>query len=192
MAGLCRQRKANGLPSSVLDLSPIVGIERPSDQRDLGAISERDFHRSLTEAIHLARDFSDPLNVDVIVGLQPARNTEYLPARFGHLLTATQEHDEDNEKQDKVSPLQDVLSPEKSERQAIEGLCPVLTEYLVGLLRLSAKGIARDTVILDLGVDSLVAMDIRAWFSKEMQVDIPVLKILAGASVEECMHPPSP
>ncbi|GLA09601.1 putative Hybrid PKS-NRPS biosynthetic cluster [Aspergillus niger] len=185
MAGLCRQRKAKGLPSSVLDLSPIVGIERPSDHRDLGAISERDFHRSLSEAIHLARDFSDPLNVDVIVGLQPARNMEYLPARFRHLLTAAQELGENNEKQDKVSPLQDVLSPEKSERQAIEGLCPVLTEYLAGLLRLSAKGIARDTVILDLGVDSLVAMDIRAWFSKEMQVDIPVLKILAGASVEE-------
>ncbi|GKZ24851.1 putative Hybrid PKS-NRPS biosynthetic cluster [Aspergillus brasiliensis] len=185
MAGLCRQRKAKGLPSSVLDLSPIVGIEQPSDQRDLGDISERDFHRSLAEAIHLARDSSNPLNVDVIVGLELARNTEYLPARFGHLLTAAQELDEDDEKTEKVSLVQDVLSPEKTERQAIDRLCPVLTEYLAGLLRLSAKAIARDTVILDLGVDSLVAMDIRAWFSKEMQVDIPVLKILAGASVEE-------
>ena len=34
-----------------------------------------------------------------------------------------------------------------------------------------------------LGVDSLVAVDIRSWFLRELQVDIPVLKILGGATV---------
>lgn len=37
----------------------------------------------------------------------------------------------------------------------------------------------------ELGVDSLVAVDIRSWFLKEPGVDIPVLKILNSASVRE-------
>ena len=38
-----------------------------------------------------------------------------------------------------------------------------------------------------LGIDSLVAVDIRSWFIKELQVDIPVLKILSGATVGEIL-----
>ena len=38
-----------------------------------------------------------------------------------------------------------------------------------------------------LGIDSLVAVDIRSWFIKEFQVEIPVLKILSGATVAEIL-----
>ena len=37
----------------------------------------------------------------------------------------------------------------------------------------------------DLGVDSLIAVDIRSWWLKEVDVDIPVLKILGGTSFGE-------
>ena len=37
----------------------------------------------------------------------------------------------------------------------------------------------------ELGVDSLVAVDIRSWFLKELDVDVPVLKILGGVSARE-------
>ena len=37
----------------------------------------------------------------------------------------------------------------------------------------------------DLGVDSLVAVDIRSWWLKEVDVDIPVLKILGGTPLGE-------
>lgn len=33
------------------------------------------------------------------------------------------------------------------------------------------------------GVDSLVALDIRAWFVQELEVDMPVIKILGGAAI---------
>lgn len=36
-----------------------------------------------------------------------------------------------------------------------------------------------------LGIDSLVAVDIRSWFIKELQVEVPVLKILSGATVDD-------
>lgn len=40
----------------------------------------------------------------------------------------------------------------------------------------------------ELGVDSLVAVDIRSWFLKEVLVDLPVLKILGGASIADMLE----
>ena len=39
----------------------------------------------------------------------------------------------------------------------------------------------------DLGVDSLIAVDIRAWFLKELEIDMPVLKILGGATLADLL-----
>ena len=45
--------------------------------------------------------------------------------------------------------------------------------------------ISQDAVLLELGIDSLVAVDLRAWFVTEVGVDMPILKILGGASILE-------
>jgi hybrid polyketide synthase/nonribosomal peptide synthetase ACE1 len=39
----------------------------------------------------------------------------------------------------------------------------------------------------DLGVDSLIAVDLRSWFLKELGVDMPVLKIFNAASIRELL-----
>lgn len=39
--------------------------------------------------------------------------------------------------------------------------------------------------LVDLGVDSLVAVEVRTWFMQESGVNLPVLKILGGASVAD-------
>lgn len=39
----------------------------------------------------------------------------------------------------------------------------------------------------DLGVDSLIAVDIRAWFLKELEIDMPVLKILGGSKLTDLL-----
>ena len=40
----------------------------------------------------------------------------------------------------------------------------------------------------DLGIDSLVAVEIRSWFLKELEIDMPVLKILGGSTVLELVN----
>ncbi|KAL4783545.1 acyl transferase domain-containing protein [Aspergillus varians] len=40
----------------------------------------------------------------------------------------------------------------------------------------------------DLGIDSLVAVEIRTWFLKELSVDVPVLKILGGSTLGELLE----
>lgn len=39
----------------------------------------------------------------------------------------------------------------------------------------------------ELGVDSLVAVEVRSWFLKEILIDMPVLKILGGATIGEML-----
>ena len=54
---------------------------------------------------------------------------------------------------------------------------------LQNILQLAADGVGKDVPLVELGVDSLVAVEVRTWFLKELQTDMPVLKVLGGASV---------
>ena len=42
-----------------------------------------------------------------------------------------------------------------------------------------------DAPLVELGIDSLVAVEVRSWLLKEFKVDIPVLKVVGGASLAE-------
>lgn len=39
--------------------------------------------------------------------------------------------------------------------------------------------------LIDLGIDSLIAVEIRTWFLQELGVEIPVLKLLGGATLSD-------
>lgn len=54
------------------------------------------------------------------------------------------------------------------------------------LLRLPGESkLEESATLVELGVDSLVAVDVRSWFLKEVSVDVPTLKILGGGSISE-------
>lgn len=40
---------------------------------------------------------------------------------------------------------------------------------------------------MEQGVDSLVAVGVRSWFLKELDIDMPVLKVLGGTSVADLL-----
>lgn len=48
-----------------------------------------------------------------------------------------------------------------------------------------SESLSESTPLVDMGVDSLVSVEMRSWFLKELGVDIPVMKILGGASITE-------
>lgn len=53
------------------------------------------------------------------------------------------------------------------------------------VLQISDQAIDYEAPLVELGVDSLVAVEVRSWFLKELKVDIPVLKVVGGASVAD-------
>jgi hybrid polyketide synthase / nonribosomal peptide synthetase ACE1 len=42
--------------------------------------------------------------------------------------------------------------------------------------------------LVDAGVDSLVAVDVRTWFAQEVGIDMAVMKILGGLSVQDLVE----
>jgi hypothetical protein len=44
------------------------------------------------------------------------------------------------------------------------------------------------SALVDLGIDSLIAVDKRSWFMRELGVDVPVMKILGGASMTDLVE----
>ncbi|KAI1809437.1 putative polyketide synthase [Poronia punctata] len=80
------------------------------------------------------------------------------------------------------------------EQTNMEGVRAVLFAGLVGILYklLGMKPedniISPSTSLIELGIDSLVAVDMRFWFTRELDLDLPVLKLLGGATVEEMVE----
>lgn len=53
------------------------------------------------------------------------------------------------------------------------------------MLQSTDQEIDYDAPLVGLGIDSLVAVEVRSWFLKELKADIPVLKIVGGSSLAE-------
>ena len=53
------------------------------------------------------------------------------------------------------------------------------------ILQLGDQKIHHESPLIELGMDSLAAVEVRSWFLKELKVDIPVLKVVGGASLVE-------
>lgn len=60
-----------------------------------------------------------------------------------------------------------------------------LSAKLRVILQTTDQEIDHDAPLVELGIDSLVAVEVRSWFLKELKVDIPVLKVVGGASLAE-------
>jgi hybrid polyketide synthase/nonribosomal peptide synthetase ACE1 len=64
----------------------------------------------------------------------------------------------------------------------ISGLCTMLH------ISEDESRVTPETGLTELGIDSLVAVEIRSWFLSELDLDMPVLKILSGASIEKMVE----
>jgi hybrid polyketide synthase/nonribosomal peptide synthetase ACE1 len=98
-------------------------------------------------------------------------------------------------------PLSQQLAQVSSKKEALEVMIGKITfrnsqsyaknhpdcfsEKLGVILQLGDQAVDHDAPLNELGIDSLVAVEVRAWFLKELKVDIPVLKIIGGASPTE-------
>ncbi|KAK2763665.1 hybrid nrps pks [Colletotrichum kahawae] len=211
MTALANNRRARGLPASVMHIGAImsVGYMARNLTRAIldnlwsaGAtwISEKDFHNCFAEAV-LASKPDNGVNGDseFIVGLRQLVHGKDSPdkvlvmedPRFSHLVTKEISSEDDSSpdagarKSASVKHLlKSAKTPKSVERIVREGF----VAKMVATLQLDNQ--IPEAEILgsradELGVDSLVSVDFRTWFSSEMSVEMPVLKLLGGSTVQE-------
>ncbi|KAI8310487.1 Reducing polyketide synthase BOA6 [Colletotrichum sp. SAR11_59] len=203
MNGLAANRRLRGLPGSVLNIGVIYGLGLLHRERnDIYAflekdgyppISERDIHHMFLEAIVTGRPVDGQI-YDITTGLSRYSTANPDPLhwhrdpRFSHF---TVEDDaaaaeEGEGKQSLKETLRGVVDG------GVDAVAEVLMEgfarYLETVLGQSEGSVKGEHSVGELGMDSLVAVEVRGWFYKVVERDVSVMKILGSASVAKLCH----
>ena len=193
MASLVEQRRQRGLAGTVLHIAILTGFgyifRQDSEHADTiyKAIlprferqSEIDLHEMLAEAIICGRP-SPHQSPELITGIRPFFQGEWRDdPRLSCYSGQGQLEDESNQKQAAGSvSVKAQLAANEDPTQCLPILQTGFALYLGNLLEIDPEQLDSNLPVANLGIDSLVAIRIREWFLKEMNVDVPVLKIMS-------------
>lgn len=200
MSALAAQRRKRGLAASVLDIGmlvgfgnihndgpqgPKLGVEAQFRREGFMSISEPDFHVMFAEAVDSGRPQSG-LDHEIVTGLGDYVDTDWRRSpRFSHYNTedTRRDHNQDHMNTQRSRSIHDLLAEAEDAQRALAILEDSVATKLGLLLGSSSADFDRDVALTTLGLDSLVAVEVRSWLIKTLEVDVPVLKILGGASL---------
>ncbi|KAI1274256.1 hypothetical protein F5Y07DRAFT_410431 [Xylaria sp. FL0933] len=211
MAGLAVQRRRRGLAASVANISVVAGVgyvqHEKGDHGDnwiklngVRRISETDVHQLLAEAIVRGRASSGLLadhDAELSSGLRVvSREEQFLPnwidnPKFAEFVSEGQDIDATLGANSKGG----VSIAEKLESaQSMEQVLDIIKESFLAKVRavLQLEDGDDDTLLRrrtnEIGMDSLIAVDLRSWFLKNLSVSIPVLEILSDVSILDLVN----
>lgn len=88
-------------------------------------------------------------------------------------------------KEQHLSPkqqLEAVLSDKTDRASTTELFIGAVLDQLATILHMPVGDVVRSTPLINLGLDSLIAVEMRSWLLEELGIDIPVLRLLDGMS----------
>ncbi|KAI1348116.1 hypothetical protein F5Y01DRAFT_318086 [Xylaria sp. FL0043] len=211
MNGLAANRRKRGLPGTALNIGVIYGLgflQREKTHLYAGLeregyppISEHQLHHMFLEAIVAGRPTNDPGKArnpfDITTGLRRFRRGSPNPLhwhedlRFGHFAMRSEKDDGAAEMQKgktKKSLVEELVGLWQKQDVA-EVVARALEERLRALMQFpDDAAIDMHSSLMDLGVDSLTAVEVRNWFNKTLGKDFAVMKIINAPSILQlCM-----
>lgn len=202
MLSLAEQRRQRGLAASVVHIGPILGAgyitERDHDTaymlHSMASLhmSEHDFHQLFAEGI-LAGWPQSPAG-EITAGIRQVRLSEVAQPKWatnpmmGHMLLEGEDYSSTMSTNNKSHiPLERQLTEARNKKEVQHIVREALLKKLSVLFRLEVNTIDSEifeaTRLDELGIDSLMAVEIRGWLMQSLKVNYPVLKILSGISV---------
>ncbi|KXH56087.1 polyketide synthase/peptide synthetase [Colletotrichum salicis] len=207
MSSLASQRREKGLAGSILHIGAVMGVGYINrgfkdyiftalSRAGYMMVSEREFHLCFGEAV-LASHPESGRNPDVVTALETAEFGDTPPLwakfpRFQYCLAAESGAVRQTQ-QKQTASLSTKLR--LAEATTAEEVLQVVQDSFFQKLRVvlqipndtdKTQGLASGTD--DLGIDSLVAVEIRSWFLKEIDTEIAVFKVLSGISIAELVE----
>ncbi|KAL8848143.1 MAG: hypothetical protein Q9221_006829 [Calogaya cf. arnoldii] len=196
MHALAAQRRQRGVAGSVIDIGCVMGngyvTRELTEQQQLYLeevgnvwLSEQDFLTIFAEAV-LASPPGATETMDFLTGLkiQNGKSEKVSWTNnpiFQHLVQKTANITAAGASKAGGLPLKQQLEGAKAEDvQMIIG--NAFAAKLRSALQADVDREILSTALDELGMDSLVAVEVRSWFLKELSVDIPILKILKASS----------
>ncbi|KAK4184061.1 hypothetical protein QBC35DRAFT_541212 [Podospora australis] len=210
MASLARQRRQKGLASSIIHIGPIYGVGYAAQLEKtiftksalrgyaLVPTSERDFYQLFAEAVVAGRPagpdapercfelFCGARRISPHEDDKPVWEADPLMSHFIRNPEGAATVVSDT--QSRV-PLRTQLEQARDRAQVREIIQEAFLPKLYSLFQLDSSKIDKRTLstmrLDEMGIDSLIAVEIRGWFTKTLEVNIPVLKMLSGIQVGE-------
>jgi hypothetical protein len=206
MLGLAEKRHQRGLAASVINIGPILGVGYIS-QRGINLrsrieaeeamfISEQDFHQLFAEAIIAGRPGQQG-PIEITTGL--TRIGLHDEVKPGWALNPILSHYIRNDNTVELAanntkvnvPIKTRLSQASSRDEIFDVIKDAFISKLSALYQLDIDVLSKEDPsnlkLNEMGTDSLLATEIRGWFMKTFQVNVPVLKILNGTTVRELL-----
>ncbi|KAJ5464099.1 hybrid PKS-NRPS biosynthetic cluster [Penicillium sp. IBT 31633x] len=206
MEAVTAQRRARGLAASIVHIGLVTDVgyvarygramEEHLRKLSFMPLSEADVHHFFAEAITAGRPGRDMGPSGLIVGLQPVmdepQEADLRPPwvsnpRLSHYLvkrrTAKQERQQ--ESGFKGSDIRQQIEEAESVEALAEIVQTAFSSRLEAVMQMTPNSVDVQIPLIDLGCDSLLAVEIRTWFLKELGMDVPVLKVLSGDSVSQ-------
>ncbi|CAI6093653.1 unnamed protein product [Clonostachys chloroleuca] len=206
LTGLIQQRRLRGLVGSVLAVGMVVDAGYFAKQgknmiqrmmhRGYAPMSESDLHDAFGEVVAAGALETDG-NPEIFFGLQmidsqigQGGQSIFTSNRLlSHFIIPQSQAGEGQvpEQDNSPSPLPDKqLQETKSGQNSHGSLLARLSTKVMSLLQLGDRTLDVHTPLLDLGCDSLLAVDIQAWLAKEFNIDITPMDALLDTIVELC------
>ncbi|KAI9163194.1 Lovastatin nonaketide synthase mokA [Paramyrothecium foliicola] len=208
LQALAQKRHAMGLPASTIAIGAVIGVgflsrtgreEEFKLASDTDTISEDEFLTLFGEAVISGRQASDLGRVaitdishlEIITGIPEfsARHKDtvkfYDDPRFGNLKVPESRANSDSASGVKSSVKEQLLNA-KTLDEVRDIVIDGLSQKMRGILHIPADEEVNVTApLIDQGVDSLGAITVGSWFSKTLMIDIPLLRVVSGASIAE-------
>ncbi|ETS80412.1 hypothetical protein PFICI_07941 [Pestalotiopsis fici W106-1] len=195
---LAQNRRSRGMAGSTIDIGAVFGvgfIARAGREHEYDVVkfifdevNEWELHTLFAEAVVTGRN-KQVTDIEVITGMpymDPA-NHDRIPyfddPRFAYFKLSDRRAKGSNAA-DAVGSVKDQLLKADSISQVRSIITDGLCSRIRGALQLTeADDLSLTTPLIDQGIDSLSAVTVASWFSKNLTIDIPLLEILGGASV---------
>ncbi|PYH76605.1 polyketide synthase A [Aspergillus uvarum CBS 121591] len=205
MCDLVQNRRAKGLAASIIQMGMVVdvGVCAGQTRRKLehlinqgySALSERDIHHAFAEAV-TASDAKSKDGAEIIIGfssfMRQCDDQDVPPWCSNPVLSHFTSGEMIQEKQKEPVAanvtIKERLIESKCDEEARDLLLSYLSGRLQSVLQLDAESMRTDVPLLDLGCDSLVAVETGSWLEKEVGVEIPAVDVLYNTAVAVCTN----
>ncbi|KAI9163910.1 putative polyketide synthase [Paramyrothecium foliicola] len=197
---LAQQRRSRGMAGSTIDIGAVFGvgfIARAGREHEYDVlkflfdeVNEWELHALFAEAVISGRNWETD-DVEVVTGMpymdpiNRARIPYFDDPRFSYFKMSDRKV-----KSEDAAGVARSVKDQLLEAETWDEVRTIVSDNLCIKIRAALQLTNADelnlaTPLIDQGVDSLSAVTIASWFSKNLNIDIPLLKILGGASVND-------
>ena len=189
-------RNSLGLPAVTLDLGVITSAGYLAENKELAQAMERQGFEGTNERKLMAliqsaiaqRQKQGPV-AQIVTGLgtwKPGVSLNSFDSPlFAHFRRRALQSNGGNRSSDSSARVGDALRRVKTLEEAVDKICIALIDKIASRSSISAENISSAKPVTDYGIDSLVAVELRNWITREIDSTVPLLELLSNQPISQ-------